>query len=146
MTHGVRLLVTLVLVAGCERPAERVNMALASKVLKGVIAYPHSSLVSVSTGPDAVEVVLTTPAPVQEVATWYRQTLRLNGWELQSDGVANDGSISIYADSGNRPLWIKLKRNVGGPGTTYTLFGAQPDTTQAEGPKSRISSKRAGRR
>src|SRR2546428_8784561 len=54
--------------------------------------FRSSSLVSVSTDPDAVEVVLTTPAPVQEVATWYRQTLRLNGWELQSDGVANDRS------------------------------------------------------
>ena len=146
MTRGVRLLVPLVLVAGCERPAERANTEFAAKVLRGVLAYPHSSLVSVSTGSDAAEVVLTTPAPVQEVATWYRQTLRLNGWELRRDGVVNDGSISIYADSGNRPLWIMLKQNVGGPGTTYTLFGAQPDTTQAEGPKSRTSLNRAGHR
>ena len=85
---------------------------------------------------------------MQTVATWYRELLRLNGWELRADAVLNDGSISIYADSGKRPLWITLRANVGAPGTTYTLIGAVPgrDTSTAQRSGSSMSSKRIQRR
>ena len=59
------------------------------------------------------------------MATWYRQMLRLNGWDLQSDAVLKDGSVAIFAQQDNRPLWITLKPNAGGPGTTYTLIGTE---------------------
>jgi hypothetical protein len=48
----------------------------------------------------------------------------LNQWTLQSDMTGNDGSVSIAAQRGKRPLWITLRPNVGGPGTTYTIIGA----------------------
>jgi hypothetical protein len=121
-------LLALVLLAACERPGERTSeRALAAKVLTGVLAYPRSTVVSVSAGQDAAEVVLTTPAPPPAVATWYRQALKLNGWRVKNDQTMADGSLAIYADSGGRggrPLWITLRANQGGPGTTYTLIGA----------------------
>jgi len=111
--------------AACERPAERTNeREFAAKVLTGLLAYPQSSVVGVSAGQDAAQVTLATPAALQDVATWYRQMLRLNGWDLVNDGVTGDGSVSIFAQKGKRPLWITLKANAGGPGTTYTLIGA----------------------
>jgi hypothetical protein len=143
------LLAVVTAVAACERPGEgAAQREGAARALKGVLAYPQSSVVSVSAGEDAAQAVFTTPAPVEVVATWYRRALRLNGWEMRADGVLNDGSISIYADSGSRPLWITLKHAVGGAGTTYTLVGTIPgiDSAAAQRSGSSMSSKRIQRR
>ena len=109
----------------CERRHEAESRALAARVLQGVLVYPGSSMTSIAAGTDAAQVQLSSPASPDAVATWYRQTLRLNGWELKSDGALPDGGITIYAEQGRRPLWITLHANSGGPGTTYNLIGAQ---------------------
>jgi len=133
-------LVALIVVGGCcaaacERPAERTKeREFAAKVLSGLLAYPRSSVVDVSAGSDAAQVTLATPAPLQEVATWYRQMLRLNGWDLVNDGVMGDGSVSIYAEKGKRPVWVTLRATAGGAGTTYTLIGAQLPRDSAAAP------------
>jgi len=149
MTTRLLAFVVVVVVAACERTGERaVEREQAGEAFKGLVAYPRSTLVSVTGGGDAAQVVLTTAASAQDVATWYRQVLRLNGWELRADAVLNDGSISIYADSGKRPLWVTIKANVGGPGTTYSLIGPVPrlDTAAAQRSGSSMSSKRIQRR
>jgi len=137
-------------VAACERPAERTgNREYAARLLKGLLAYPQSSVVAVEAGQGAAQVTLSTPAPMEQVATWYRQTLRLNGWELRSDSPTNDGSLAIYAQRGERPLWITLRRGNGGQGTTYTLVGADTtalDSTGAQRSGSSMSSNRIQRR
>jgi len=132
---AVLLCVVGLCAAACERPAERTNeRAFAAKVLTGLLAYPRSSVVGVSAGQDAAQVTLSTPAAPQDVATWYRQMLRLNGWDLVNDGVTGDGGVSIFAQKGARPLWITLKGNAAGPGTTYTLIGAQLSRDSAPPP------------
>jgi hypothetical protein len=144
--------VAVALAIACERPAERRNeREFAAKVMTGLLAYPRSSLVDVSAGQDAAQVTLATPTPPEEVATWYRRMLRLNGWDLVNDGLMGDGSVSIYAEKGKRPLWIRLKGSDGGSGTTYTLIGAQlpqdsaaADSAQRSG--SSMSSNRIQRR
>jgi hypothetical protein len=30
----------------------------------------------------------------------------------------------MYAEHGQRPLWVTVRPNVGGPGSTYTMIGA----------------------
>ena len=135
------------LCAGCDRPPpQRPQREFAATVLRGVLAYPHSSVVSVAGGTDAAQATFSAPAPVDSVATWYRRTLRLNGWDLQNDAVMNDGSVSIFAQQGKRPLWITLKDTPGGPGTTYTLIGTElpKDSVQRSG--SSMSSNRIQRR
>jgi hypothetical protein len=78
--------------------------------------------------------------------------LRLNGWDLQNDAVMNDGSVAILAQQGARPLWITLKANSGGPGTIYTLMGAElpkdsvPDSVALQRSGSSTSSNRIQRR
>ena len=143
----------MLLVAGlctaCERPSEqRKERELAATVLQGVLAYPQSSVVGVNGGSDAAQVTLSAPAPVGVVATWYRQVLRLNGWDLQNDGVTSDGSVAIFAQQGKRPLWITLKANAGGQSTTYTLIGAElpKDSAAPQRSGSSMSSNRIQRR
>jgi hypothetical protein len=126
MSRLAAVLLIAGLCAACKRPpAQRQDREVAAAVLHGVLAFPQSSVVNVASGSDAAQATFSTPAPVQTVATWYRQMLRLNGWELQSDAVMNDGSVAIFAQQGTRPLWITLKATVGGPGTTYTLIGTE---------------------
>jgi hypothetical protein len=142
-------LVLLGLCIACDRPVPQPpNREFAAKVLTGVLAYPRSSVVNVSVGPDAAEATFSAPAPVREVATWYRQVLRLNGWDLQSDAVSGDSTVSILAQKGTRPLWIRLRASAGGAATTYTLIGAElpQDTTQAQRSGSSMSSNRIQRR
>jgi hypothetical protein len=113
------------LAVACERGADPEKArALAARALRGSITYPQSSLVSISAGEDAAEVVLTTPAEVATVAEWYRRALSLNGWELRSDQADRAGTVTIYADKAGRPLWLTLSANTGGPGTTYKMVGA----------------------
>src|SRR5207249_7257854 len=101
------LAIVLALGAACERPGERTaERELAAKVLSGVLAYPQSTLAGVSAGEDAAQATFTTPAPLPRVTAWYREALRLNGWQVRTDQLMADGSIAMYADSGRRPLWI----------------------------------------
>ncbi|HEU5259868.1 MAG TPA: hypothetical protein VFU41_00445 [Gemmatimonadales bacterium] len=142
-------LALLLLLGACERPDEQTfERELAAKILTGVVTHPRSTLVSVSAGQDAVEATFATPADVKGLAAWYRQALELNGWQVRTDQVMADGSIAIHATSGQRPLWITMRANVGGPGTTYTLVGAipAPDTLRAQPSGSSMSSNRIQRR
>jgi hypothetical protein len=66
---------------------------------------------------------------VEQVARWYRDFLKQNNWDVQNDQRGADGSISLYAQQGKRPIWITIHPSVGGPGTTYTVISGIPDTT-----------------
>ncbi len=119
------LLIAVALAAACERrrrapdPQEMVRQAL-----HGVLVYPHSLQLGMAAGEEAAQVTLTTPDSIGQVAHWFREVLRLNRWALQSDVTGGDGSVSITALRGKRPLWVTLRPNTGGPGTTYTIIGA----------------------
>jgi hypothetical protein len=112
-------------VTACERRHEAESRAMAVRVLQGVLVYPRSNVVEVSAGTDAAQVQLSSAASPDAVATWYRQVLRMNGWQLKSDGRLPDGGVTIYAEQRGRPLWITVHPNTGGPGTTFNLIGAQ---------------------
>jgi hypothetical protein len=136
MSRLAPLLLAAVLGAACNRaPDQRQDREqereFAASVLHDLLAYPRSSVVSVTRGADAAQVTFSAPAPVDSVATWYRRMLRLNGWDLQNDAIMNDGSVAISALKGTRPLWITLKATPGGTGTTYTLIGAEPPKDSA---------------
>jgi hypothetical protein len=113
--------------AACERPDERAahDRQFAGRVLLGALAYPPSVVVAVSTGEDAAEVTLSTSAAPAQVLTWYRDALRLNGWVLKNEARSPDGTVTLYAQQGERPLWIRLRGSAGASGTTYSLIGAE---------------------
>jgi hypothetical protein len=127
------MLLGLLALVACDRPKEPDARQLAARALKGTLTYPQSTIVNVAAGTDAAEVTLTTADPVDVVAGWFRQALPLNGWELRNEGKSAAGAVSIYAEKEGRPLWLTLRPNTGGPGTTYTMIGAivEPDTAAA---------------
>jgi hypothetical protein len=118
------IVLLLIAAAACNRPQPPDTRATLRQSLHGVLVYPRSTLIDVASGSDAAQVTLTTLDSVGVVASWFRSELNLNGWALQSDLTSGDGSIAIAVQKGNRPLWITLRPNVGGPGSTYTVIGA----------------------
>lgn len=104
---------------------------MVQKAMQGVLVYPLSSEVGIAAGADAAQVTLTSADSIGKVARWFRQALLANGWTLVSDATNPDGSISMSATQGKRPLWITLHPNVGAPGTTYTVIGAVVDSAAA---------------
>jgi len=133
MSRSLVVLIVLTSAVGaCERHDQAASRAVLREAMHGVLAYPRSTLVSMTAGSDAGQLELTSPDAVDTVAGWFRRALPMNGWTLQSDARAADGTVSIYAQKGTKPLWISLKPSVGAPGTTYTMIGATVDSTKAD--------------
>ena len=133
MTRGAAVVILLALLAACERPGDNPEQTrkLAGKALSGTLAYPRSTLVSVSAGEEAAQLVLSSPDSMKEVAGWFLRALPLNGWDVKRTISDGKGGVTIYAEQGKRPLWLTLHPSVGGPGTTYTMIGVIPgDSTK----------------
>lgn len=131
MSRALPIVCVIALVTGpsaCDRPKDDPRPVLA-EALKGLLAYPHSTLINMTAGADAGQADLTSVDSVEQVARWFRDFLRQNNWEVQNDQRASDGSISLYAQQGKRPIWITMHPKVGGPGTSYTVISGIPDTT-----------------
>lgn len=156
MRRSTFLLAAIVLLGtACNRDDKEAARArgVIGRAMPDALSYPGSTLVSYSASDDAAQIELTTAAPVQVVAKWYRETLPVNGWDVQSDAEDRSGALVIYAEKAKRPLWLTLRANVGGPGTTYTLMGGivetdstKADSTKAQRSGSSMSSNRIQRR
>lgn len=121
------LAVTLMAAFACDRPGDAEQREFAARALGDMLTYPQSTVTQVSAGSEAAEVTLTTPASPEDVARWYRGTLVANGWELRSDGRQPNGALVIHVVKESHPLWVTLRPNAGGRGTTYTLIGVAPE-------------------
>jgi len=118
------LLLAVAVTTACERRRAPDPRPMVRQALRGVIVYPQSMQIGMAAGEDAAQITLTTPDSIGRVASWFRQALMVNRWTLESDVTGNDGTVSIAAQRGKRPLWITLRPNSGAPGTTYTIIGA----------------------
>ena len=128
MTRRVLALVLAALAGGaCERPSERDpgDRAMAGRIMRGALVYPTSQVLTYATGEQVAEVVLTTLASLDEVVRWYRVALPLNAWEVKTQSRERDGTVTLYAVQRSRPLWVRLRANTGGPGTTYSVIGVE---------------------
>jgi len=132
MTRAAGLVLLCAAVFGCERPGSpEQTRRLAGQALQGTLAYPRSTVVSVSAGEEAAQLVLSSPDSVEVVAKWFVRALGMNNWDVKRSITDKNGTVTIYAEQNNRPLWLTLRPNVGGPGTTYTMIGVIPtDSTK----------------
>ncbi|HYU29096.1 MAG TPA: hypothetical protein VEK83_08730 [Gemmatimonadales bacterium] len=133
MSRATCFIVVFALLAACERPGDNPDETRhrAGQALSGTLAYPRSSMVSVSAGEEAAQLVMSSPDSVTTVATWFLKALPLNHWDVKRNVSDRSGTVTIYAEQNKRPLWLTLRPNVGGPGTTYTMIGVIPtDSTK----------------
>src|SRR2546427_3879276 len=133
MSRASLLVLALLLAVACRRPDESErSRVLTGKALEGTLAYPRSSMVSLSAGEEAAQLVMSSPDSVRIVARWFLEALALNHWEVKRTVSDRSGTVTIYAEQGKRPLWLTLRPNVGGPGTTYTMIGVIPKAAGAD--------------
>jgi len=132
MTRTAVLVFICAALLACDRPGSpEQTRRLAGQALQGTLAYPRSTMVSVSAGEEAAQLVMSSPDSVQVVARWFVRTLGLNNWDVKRNIADANGTVTIYAEQQKRPLWLTLRPNVGGPGTTYTMIGVIPtDSTK----------------
>jgi|SRR5467141_4002016 len=124
MRAPLALVLTLLAVfAACSRPADKNPRATVYRALHGVLVYPRSIMLQMDAGDSAGQITLTTTDSFPRVVAWFHEAFRLNGWDIQSDAPDRDGTVTLYAQQGRRPVWVRLHANVGGPGTTYTVIG-----------------------
>jgi hypothetical protein len=127
MTRAAAVVLTCAALLACERPGSpEQTRRLAGQALQGTLAYPRSTMVSVSAGEEAAQLVMSSPDSVQVVARWFVAALGMNKWQVQRHITDRNGTVTIYAEQSKRPLWLTLRPNVGGPGTTYTMIGVIP--------------------
>jgi hypothetical protein len=127
MTRAACLVLACAVLLACERPGSpEQTRRLAGQALQGTLAYPRSTMVSVSAGEEAAQLVLSSPDSVQVIANWFVRALGMNKWDIKRNITDQTGTVTIYAEQDKRPLWLTLRPSVGGPGTTYTMIGVIP--------------------
>ncbi|PYP20355.1 MAG: hypothetical protein DMD54_00910 [Gemmatimonadetes bacterium] len=132
MSRAYQLFIVLALLAACERPgdSDRTRVA-AGRALSGTLAYPRSTPVTVAAGEEAAQLTMTSQDSLPVIVAWFRRALPLNGWVILREATGPAGDVTLYAQKGDRPLWITLRANVGAVGTTYTMIGEIPaDSTK----------------
>lgn len=127
MTRAAVVLCIVASALACERPGSpEQTRRLAGQALQGTLAYPRSTMVSVAAGEEAAQLVMSSPDSVTTVARWFVRALGMNNWDVKRNLTDANGTVTIYAEQNKRPLWLTLRPNVGGPGTTYTMIGVIP--------------------
>ena len=132
MSRACQLFIVLALLAACERPGDSERARVATgRALSGTLAYPRSTPVTVAAGEEAAQLTMTSQDSLPVIVAWFRRALQLNGWVIQREATGPAGDVTLYAQKGDRPLWITLRANVGAVGTTYTMIGEIPaDSTR----------------
>lgn len=132
MTRAALLVLVAAALLACDRPGgPEQTRRLTGQALQGTLAYPRSSIVSMSAGEEAAQLVMTSPDSVTVVAKWFVRALGMNNWEVKRTISDRNGIVTIYAEHDKQPLWLTLRPNAGGPGTTYTMIGVIPrDSTK----------------
>ena len=127
MTRAAFVILICAAALACERPGSpEQTRRLAGQALQGTLAYPRSTMVGISAGEEAAQLVMSSPDSVAVVARWFVRALGMNNWEVKRNLTDANGTVTIYAEQNKRPLWLTLRPNVGGPGTTYTMIGVIP--------------------
>lgn len=127
MTRAALLILVCAALLACERPGSpEQTRRLAGQALQGTLAYPRSTMVNVAAGEEAAQLVMSSPDSVTVVARWFVRALGMNNWDVKRNLSDASGTVTIYAEQNKRPLWLTLRPNVGGPGTTYTMVGVIP--------------------
>jgi hypothetical protein len=85
---------------------------------------PQPELVSQTGSADALQLTLHSPANLDVVADYYRNTLSTGAWRLVSDTKTADGSVVMYAEQNGPPMWVRIWKSENRPGTMVQLTGA----------------------
>lgn len=113
----------VLLLAAC-RPDTSREVVSAGDALPFIPIPPESEIISSSGSSNALQVAFHSKQTPEEVAGYYRVLLPSGGWTLENDATDDTGAIALYLTKEKRPMWIRISRTAGAPGSTVEINGA----------------------
>ena len=85
---------------------------------------PNSRLVSRVGSDEALQFTFLSGYSQENMASTYRRMFTAAPWTFISDAEAPDGAVILYVENDGIPLWVRITRTAGAPGSTIQLSGA----------------------
>jgi hypothetical protein len=117
----IRWLVLCAALAACGDKTPKV--AKFDEALPNVPLPPQPSFVGRSGGPDALQVMVRSPATPDSVADYYRGVFKTGSWKLVNEAKDAEGATVLLAHQNGPPLWVRIQPADGG-GSMVELSGA----------------------
>jgi hypothetical protein len=128
----IRWLVLCATLAACADKAPK--MAKLDEALPNIPLPPQPSFVGRSGGPDALQIMVRSPAKPDAVADYYRGVFKTGGWKLVNEAKDAEGAIVLLAQQKGPPLWVRIHPADGG-GSMVELSGAVVSRIDSVGAK-----------
>ncbi len=113
-----------VLALGACSAEQKVDTPELADVMPVVPLPPDSRLVGRVGSHEALQFTFLTDHDPEDIATYYRRMFTKAPWTLISDSKAADGAVILYVENDGTPLWVRIVRTAGAPGSTVQLSGA----------------------
>ena len=117
------LALVALLLAACNPDPGRSQPPL-SQALPNIPLPPRSEVVSRAGSPDALQITFASADTPETVLAYYRGVLSQGGWSLESDTPDASGAAALYALKDGHPMWVRITRTPGAPGSTIEISGA----------------------
>jgi hypothetical protein len=132
------MLILPLALAACERDPRPPTPPDFAEVFPNLPLPPNPTLVSRAGGEDALQITIRSPAPVDQVESYYRTLFKQKGWRLVNDARDGEGGTVLFVEQDGPPLWVRIRKAEGGSGTLVDLAGARlkrkPDSARASIP------------
>ena len=113
-----------VLVLGACSGEQKVDMPELGEVMPVVPLPPSSRFVGRVGSDEALQFTFLSGLNQEDMAAHYRRTFTEAPWTFISDANSPDGAIVLYVENDGIPLWVRIVRTAGAPGSTVQLSGA----------------------
>ena len=117
----IRWLVLCTALAACGDKTPK--MAKVNEALPNIPLPPQPSLVGRSGGPDALQLMVRSPAKPDSVANYDRGVFKTGKWKLVNEAKDAEGATVLLAHQNGPPLWVRIQPADGG-GSMVELSGA----------------------
>jgi len=119
---------------GACRPDPSHEVASLGKAIPNLPLPPQAEVVSRAGSPNALQITFRSALAPDAILAYYRSILTQGGWSLESDTPDAAGASALYALNNGHPLWVRIRRNPGAPGSIVEVAGAVVEgTTPAQG-------------
>jgi hypothetical protein len=113
-----------VLVLAACSGEQKIDIPQLAEVMPVVPLPPDSRLVGRVGSDEALQFTFLSRYSQEDMVSTYRGMFTAAPWTFISDAEAPDGAVILYVENDGIPLWVRITRTSGAPGSTVQLSGA----------------------
>lgn len=113
-----------VLVLAACSGERKIDTPQLADVMPVVPLPPDSRLVGRVGSDEALQFTFLSRYSQEDMVSTYRRMFTAAPWTFISDAEAPDGAVILYVENDGIPLWVRITRTSGAPGSTVQLSGA----------------------